>query len=30
MDENKLNGVIAWIIESKHAAGCKNLKDNYS
>ena len=26
----KLNGVDEWIIQSKHAVGCKNLKDNYS
>jgi hypothetical protein len=25
-----LNGMNAWIIQSKHAMGCKNLKDNYS
>ena len=26
----KLNGVDAWIIQSKHAMECKKLKDNYS
>jgi len=26
----KLNGVDEWIIQSNHAVGCKNLKDNYS
>jgi hypothetical protein len=26
----KLNGVDAWIIQSKHAMECNKLKDNYS
>jgi hypothetical protein len=26
----KLNGVDAWIIQSKHAMKCNKLKDNYS
>jgi hypothetical protein len=26
----KLNGIDAWIIQSKHAMEYKNLKDNYS
>ena len=30
MREFKLNGVDAWIIQSKHVVECKNLKDNYS
>ena len=30
MRQFKLNGVDAWIIQSKHAMECKKLKDNYS
>ena len=30
IEKFKLNGVDAWIIESKHAMECKKLKDNYS
>jgi hypothetical protein len=30
MREFKLNGVDAWIIQSKQAMVCKILKDNYS
>jgi hypothetical protein len=30
MRKFKLNGVDAWIIQSKHAMVCKILKDNYS
>jgi hypothetical protein len=30
MREFKVNGVDAWIIQSKHAMVCKILKDNYS
>ena len=26
----KLNGMDAWIIQSKHVVECKNFKDNYS
>ena len=28
--KSKLNGVDAWIIQSKHAMECEKLKDNYS
>ena len=30
MRKFKLNGVDAWIIQSKHAMECNKLKDNYS
>ena len=30
MRKFKLNGVDAWIIQTKHAMECNKLKDNYS